>query len=110
MKTSAWVLPVIVVSQFFCTSLWFAGNAIMPDIIRNFHLDPGYLSHLTSAVQLGFITGTLVFAIFAISDRVSPSLVFFISSILAGLFNLGILIEGVHSPGLLLFRFLTLLV
>lgn len=101
------ILPIIVISQFFCTSLWFAGNAILPDIINHYHLEPGFLAQLTSAVQLGFITGTLIFAILTIADRFSPSLVFFISSILAALFNLAITIDGIDTNGLLIFRFLT---
>lgn len=102
-----WTLPLIVIAQFFCTTLWFAGNSIMSDIVKNFHLGTGFLAHLTSAVQFGFITGTLAFAVSTVSDRFSPSLVFFFSSIVAGLFNLGIIIEGIHATGLLLFRFFT---
>ena len=101
------ILPIIVLSQFLCTSLWFAGNAILPDIIVTLHLHPNFLAHLTSAVQVGFITGTLVFAVLAISDRFSPSLVFFVSSVIAAIFNLAITIEGIHSISLLCFRFLT---
>ena len=102
-----WILAIIVIAQFFCTSLWFAGNAIMPDIIKNLHLSPGVLANLTSAVQFGFIVGTLIFALFTISDRFSPSLVFFSSSIVAGLFNLAICLQDIHLQGLLLFRFFT---
>src|SRR5258705_2139905 len=96
------ILPIIVVSQFFCTSLWFAGNSIITDIAKDLHLGHDFLAHLTSAIQFGFITGTLVFAVFTISDRFSPSLVFFGSSILAGLFNLGISIPDIHSAEILL--------
>jgi hypothetical protein len=28
------ILPLIVVTQFAATSLWFAGNAVMPDLQR----------------------------------------------------------------------------
>ncbi len=101
------ILPIIVVSQFFCTSLWFAGNSIASDIIKDLNLDQHFLAHLTSAIQLGFIAGTLVFAVFTISDRLSPSFVFFCSSILAGLFNLGISIYNIGPTEILLFRFLT---
>ncbi len=101
------ILPIIVISQFFCTSLWFAGNAILPDLIQSFHLEPTFLAHLTSAVQFGFIAGTFVFALLTIADRFSPSLVFFICSILAGLFNLGIVIDNINSTELLVFRFST---
>ncbi|MEO7531978.1 MAG: hypothetical protein ABIS69_11220, partial [Sediminibacterium sp.] len=91
------ILPIIVISQFFCTSLWFAGNAIMPNIIQNFHLAPSFLAHLTSAVQLGFITGTFLFALFTLSDRFSPSRVFFIASLAAAVCNLGILLPGTEA-------------
>jgi MFS family permease len=106
MSTSRPVLPVIVIAQFFCTSLWFAGNAVLPDILSSFHLAPGFLASLTSAVQLGFIAGTLVFALLAIADRFSPSRVFFISALLAAGFNVGILLNS-SAAGLLFSRFLT---
>jgi MFS family permease len=101
------ILPTIVISQFFCTSLWFAGNAILPDLIKAFHLDAGFLAHLTSMVQFGFITGTFVFALLTIADRFSPSLVFFACSVLAGLSNLGIAVDNIDSKWLLFFRFST---
>lgn len=101
------ILPTIVLSQFLCTSLWFAGNAIINDIAREFHLAVTFLAHITSAIQFGFITGTLVFAVFTISDRFSPSRVFFVSAVLAGVFNLGISLNGINATEILLFRFLT---
>lgn len=107
MRTPPWVLPVIVISQFFCTSLWFAGNAVLPDIVLQYALDKDFLAHITSAVQFGFITGTFVFALLSISDRFSPSKVFFISALLAGLLNVGITMPALQSTQLLLFRFST---
>ena len=101
------ILPVIVLSQFFSTSLWFAGNAIMPDMIQLLHLTPNFLAHLTSAVQFGFIVGTLVFAVLAISDRFSPSLVFCCCAIIAAGCNLGITIISINVTSILMFRFLT---
>ena len=101
-----YILPVIVIAQFACTSTWFAGNAVIGDIIQHFHLEPKALGHLSSAVQLGFISGTLVFAVFTISDRYSPSKVFFLSSIAAALSNLLIFIAG-GLPMILVSRYLT---
>lgn len=101
------VLPIIVVSQFLCTSLWFAGNSIMPDLISHLNVDSDFLADITSAIQFGFIIGTLFYSVFTISDRFSPSKVFAVSAFFAAIFNLGINIESI-SPGLLLFfRFLT---
>ncbi|MBE9666233.1 MFS transporter [Mucilaginibacter boryungensis] len=101
------ILPVIVISQFFCTSLWFAGNAIMANIIRQFHIVPAYLAYLTSIVQSGFICGTLVFALLSIADRFSPSRVFFACAIIAAGINLTISINGINLSGLITCRFLT---
>jgi len=101
------ILPAIVIAQFFCTSLWFAGNAIMTDIARQLHLEPAYLVYLTSAVQSGFITGTLIFAILSIADRFSPSKVFFVCALIAAAINLTISFEGINLSGLILCRFLT---
>ena len=101
------ILSIIVIAQFFCTSLWFAGNAIMPDLIIQLHLNQSFLANLTSSVQFGFIAGTLAFALLAIADRFSPSKVFFVSAIIAALFNYAMVIEGINSSHLLFLRFFT---
>jgi MFS family permease len=81
------VLWLLVLSQFACISLWFAGNSVISDLIREFSMVPGDVGYLTSAVQSGFIGGTLVFAYMAIADRHSPSKVFLASAIIAALCN-----------------------
>lgn len=101
------ILPTIVIAQFLCTSLWFAGNAVMNNLIVDFGLETTALGHLTSAVQFGFILGTLIFAIFTIADRFSPSSVFFVSAILASIFNLGTNWEENNITTLLIIRFCT---
>lgn len=105
--TSKKILPVIVLAQFCCTSLWFAGNAVMTDLLENFKLAPTALGHLTSAVQFGFITGTLVFAFLSIADRFSPSKVFFYSALFGAVVNLGVISQHSTLYSLLFFRFLT---
>ncbi|MDB5155768.1 MAG: transporter [Mucilaginibacter sp.] len=101
------ILPIIVIAQFFCTSVWFAGNAIMGDIAAQLHFDPADLTRLSSAVQLGFIAGTLIFAILSIADRFSPVKVFFSCAIISALINLGASINDMTFGGLMLFRFST---
>lgn len=107
MKPARHILPVIVICQFLCTSLWFAGNAVLNDLITDFNLAENVLGHLTSAVQFGFITGTLVFAILTIADRFSPSKVFFVSALLGALFNLAIIWDGNQIQSILILRFFT---
>jgi MFS family permease len=106
-RTRSHILPVIVAAQFFCTSLWFAGNAILPDLVLYLQIPATELVHMTSAVQFGFITGTLVYAILLIADRFSSSAVFFWSSILAATANLCIVLSGNGITEVLLLRFLT---
>lgn len=107
MKLPKIILPVIVVSQFCCTSLWFAGNGVMPNLVSAFGLTESAVGHLTSAVQFGFIMGTLVFAVLSIADRFSPSKVFLSCAVLGALFNLGVIWEGNSLATLLAFRFST---
>lgn len=101
------ILPLIVISQFCCTSLWFAGNAVIEDLMHNFKLDFSALGHLTSAVQFGFILGTFLFALFTVTDRFSPSKVFFYSAVAASICNVLIIFDGQRLFSLILFRFFT---
>ena len=73
----------------------------------NLGVNPASLGHLTSAVQFGFIVGTLVFAILTIADRFSPSKVFFVSAVLGGIFNVGLIWVVNSLSGILVLRFFT---
>ncbi|MBD1398019.1 MFS transporter [Pontibacter sp. JH31] len=81
------ILPTIVFSQFAGTSLWFAGNAVLPELQASLQLQEGALALMTSAVQLGFIAGTLVFAFLSLSDRFSPRLLFMLCALLGAIAN-----------------------
>ena len=101
------ILIIIVIAQFACVSLWFAGNGVMTELIRDYNLSTSALGNLTTAVQVGFIIGTLVFALFAVADRISPSKVFFFSAIFASLCNVGLLLSDPWTTGIFVSRFLT---
>ncbi|AWW30911.1 MFS transporter [Echinicola strongylocentroti] len=101
------ILLIIVIAQFCCTSLWFASNAVMEGLLADFGLELTALGHLTSAVQLGFIVGTLIFALLSVADRYAPSTVFFICALAGSIFNLGVLWNGNTLATLIAFRSLT---
>jgi MFS family permease len=89
------ILPVLVLSQLAGTSVWFAGNAVLGDLQREWSLTPGQVGLLFAAVNLGFIAGTLAYAMGLIADRFSPRLVFFASCMLAALCNvLPLIVDG----------------
>jgi len=69
-------LAIIVVAQLFGTSLWFSANAAFDDLARLWGIDSAGIGRLTMAVQLGFILGTLTFALSGIADRFPASRIF----------------------------------
>lgn len=98
------LLPIIVFSQFAGTSLWFAGNAIINDIQQS---AGSHVANITSIVQIGFIAGTLVFSLLTIADRFSASKVFFFSSLIASIANLGLIWVATDLTSLFVLRFIT---
>ncbi|MFM9837130.1 MAG: nitrate/nitrite transporter [Cyclobacteriaceae bacterium] len=105
MKRPVYILPLIVVSQFAGTSLWFAVNAVLPEIIQNQNLSD--LGNITAIIQLGFIVGTLVFAILSVADRFSSSKIFFISSLLAAAANFCVIWVSKNIEAIYVLRFIT---
>ncbi|MGY9055894.1 MAG: MFS transporter [Alphaproteobacteria bacterium] len=99
------ILPTIMFSQFAGTSLWFAGNAVLPDLQQQCGLPPEAVGDITSAVQLGFIAGTLVFAITSLSDRFSPRKIFLCCAVLGALCNRASVLLHADLAGLLGLRF-----
>lgn len=79
----------------------------MGDIAKQLQLEPSYLAYLTSAVQLGFITGTLVFAILGIADRFSPVRVFFACALIAAAINALACLPGTDATLILVLRYTT---
>lgn len=99
------ILPVIVFAQFACTSLWFAGNAVVSQIPIIRHNSSEYIGYLLSSVQLGFIIGTLSFALLMVTDRFSPSKVFLSCGLLAAACNISIIHPNLNITSLILARF-----
>ncbi len=83
------VLPTLVVAQFLGTAPWFAVNAVMPELQRELGWSTAAVGTLTSAYQLGFIAGTLVFALLAVADRHSARRVFLLCSLASAACTVG---------------------
>ncbi len=105
LKQKPHILPIIIISQFACTCLWFAGNAIIDELTVKTGLGTEIIGYVLSSVQLGFITGTLVFALLMIADRFSPSRVFMVCAILAAGCNALMLSGHISKWFLLSIRF-----
>lgn len=101
------VLPLIIAAQFLGTSLWFVGNAVADEVAAQWPQVDGAVGWLTSSVQLGFIAGTLLYAVFALADRFEAHRVFFVSSLLAAAANASTLIAPESISWFLAGRFAT---
>ena len=99
-------LLIIVFSQFAGTSLWFLGNAVINDFAKNLGIAID-IALVTSVVQGGFITGTLVFALLTIADRFKSTTVFLLCSVIAAASNLLIIWFAKDVLSLCVFRFMT---
>lgn len=104
---SAWILPVVILAQFAGTSLWFAGNAVLGQLQALWNLAPTALGLTTAAVQIGFVAGTLCFAVLAISDRFQAARVFFGCSLAGAACNVSIVLFSGGLASLVVLRFLT---
>lgn len=99
------ILPVIVFSQFAGTSIWFSGNAVLADISVRWPASTTMVGWITSAVQLGFIIGTLIFAVLSLADRFSARWVFLLCAAAGAAANLSITMVGDSPLSVLGFRF-----
>ena len=101
------ILPIIVLSQFFGTSLWFASNAVLPELQSYLNVGGDLVGLTTSAIQFGFIVGTLGFSFFGLPDRFSPRILFPACCLAGALFNALVLVLARGLPSLIVLRFLT---
>ncbi|MFY7857104.1 MAG: MFS transporter [Rubrivivax sp.] len=101
------VLPALVAAQFLGVSPWFAVNAVMPELQRANGWAAEAVGPLTAAVQLGFIAGTLLFALLAVADRFAARRVFLACALASALCTLGALASARHFEALWAWRALT---
>ena len=96
---------VIVVAQLFGTSLWFSANAASDDLARAWGTTGSDIGWLTNAVQLGFISGTLGFAVSGLADRYAASRIFAVCAVAGAACNAGFALVAQGLQSALAFRF-----
>ncbi len=88
-------LFVVVLSQFLAMGLWFSGTAVVQELQTLWGLSDAQAGALTSLTVLGFVAGTLVFAVLNLSDRFPPQHVFLVSALTGAL----AMVLFVYKPG-----------
>lgn len=100
-------LAVIVIAQLLGTSLWFSVNGVALNLMQSVGLTEAGLGHLTLAVQLGFISGTLLLATTGLADHFRASRLFAVSACFGALTNALFIFAVDCTSAALLLRFLT---
>ncbi len=103
----ALAVSVIVVAQLLGVSIWFSANAAADGLTQAWGLTASDLGVLTSAVQLGFISGTLAFSLSGLADRYAASRIFAVCAAAGALANgaFALVASGVADASV--YRFLT---
>ena len=68
-------------------SLWFSGSAVVPALTREWRLSETAAGWLTLSVQIGFVAGTLLSALFNLPDIISPRHLFTLTAICGAIVN-----------------------
>lgn len=102
------VLFFIALAELLSVSVWFSGTVVLPQLARAWEVDLEQAAWLTMAVQLGFVAGALLSALFNLSDIFRTTSVFIVSCLGAALANaaFGVVAEE-HMTTALALRFLT---
>lgn len=77
-------LTILCVSVVGSLSVWFAATAAVADLISNGLMTSAQGGLLTSAVQAGFVVGTLASATLGLADRIQPKRLFATGCCIAG--------------------------
>jgi len=84
------VLTILAVAELLAMAPWFSASAVAPTLARVWQLSPTTTAWLTISVQLGFVAGALVSAVFTLADRVSARRLVAGSAVLAAAATLGV--------------------
>jgi MFS family permease len=113
------MLAVLATAELLAMTLWFSVSAVGPELATAWGLTDIQTAWLTNAVQLGFVVGALLSAVFTLSDVIKPRYLFSatavvgaaatvviatsVSSFLPAVvlrFVTGMALAGVYPPGM----------
>ena len=98
---------LIVACQIAAMALWFSASAAVPSLLDADQLSIDAAATLTSAVQIGFVVGTLASAAFGLADRIDSRMLFSVAALLGALLNGALLLSGFDHPMAPVLRFAT---
>src|SRR5206468_2250940 len=100
-------MTIIAACQVAAMALWFSASAVIPSLAAEFHLSNFEQATLTTAVQVGFVVGCLVSAVFGLADRLELRHLFAASAIVGAIANALLLVVDPRSLAAPLLRLVT---
>ena len=113
------VLALLATAELLAMTLWFSVSAVGPELAAAWGLSGVETAWLTNAVQLGFVVGALLSALFTISDVIKPRYLFSASALVGAAATViiatsvssflpavalrlltGVALAGVYPPGM----------
>jgi MFS family permease len=99
--TRWWQLALLTITMLLGMAVWLAASAVGPVLAASLHLSQGATGWLTSAVQFGFVVGTLIVAILNLADLWSARWLVAGAAVLAAIANAGLLVADSFGTALL---------
>ncbi len=100
-------LVLLSVAELLGMAVWFSASAVVPALTDIWSLSDGDKAWLTMSVQIGFVIGSLVSAIFNLADRWPSRWLFASSSLMAGVTTALIAVVANSLGVALILRFFT---
>ncbi|MEM9736063.1 MAG: MFS transporter, partial [Pseudomonadota bacterium] len=100
-------ITLLIGAEIAVLSLWFSSAAVLGEMGAEAGLSAARLAWLSTAVQLGFAAGALVYAVLGLADRFDPRLVFALSALVALLANAALLVVPIGGEAAMALRALT---
>ena len=87
MTTKVRTIALLALAELLAMSLWFSASAVTSVLATEWRLDQGGTAWLTMAVQLGFVAGALLVALFNVADIWSPRVVVCVGALVGAAAN-----------------------
>jgi MFS family permease len=98
-------IALVVLAQWLGTSLWFSPSGAADGLMAQLGIGAAAFGWLIAATQLGFIAGTLGFALTGGADRFAASRIFAVSSVIGALANAALVARGLGYEAVWVLRF-----
>jgi MFS family permease len=100
-------LWLLAIAQLLAMGLWFAASAVAPALQAEWGISSGDAAWLTMSVQLGFVAGALLSALFNVADLWAPKGVMAIGAFLGAACTAAVPLLGLAFLPTLILRFAT---